>query len=42
MAGWSDGEIRKAENDLRRAQGEELEKLREACYTEILEEYTES
>ena len=42
LAGWSKGEIRRAENDLRRAQEEELDKLREACYAEILKEYSES
>ena len=42
VAGWSEEEIRRAENSLRRAQEEELNKLREGCYTELLEEYTES
>ena len=42
VAGWSKEEIRRAENSLRRAQEEELDKLREGCYTELLEEYTES
>ena len=41
VTGWSKQEIRRAENGLR-AQEEELDKLREGCYTEILEEYTES
>ena len=42
LAGWSRDEIGRAENSLRRAQEEELDKLREGCYTEILEQYTES
>ena len=42
LAGWSKQEIRRVENGLRRAQEGELDKLREGCYTEILEEYTES
>ena len=42
VAGWSKGEITRAENKLRRAQEGESEKLREECYTGILEEYAES
>ena len=41
-AGWCEEEITRAENKLRRAQEEEVEKLREGCYIVILEDYAES
>ena len=42
LTGWSEGEIRRAENELREAQDKELDKMREGCYMAIMEEYAES
>ena len=42
VTGWSKGEIRRAEHELREAQEKELEKMREGCYVAIMEEYAES